>query len=131
MIKGVRKIIVPVDEQELAKRFWTEQVGFETVRDETYGDERWVEVRPPDRSLVLVLSLRSPEQPRPQVPDRLPHSDVFFTCDDIQQTYRELAARGVTFTLPPEQAHFGWWALFEDPDGTRYSLGQWDAPRPA
>jgi hypothetical protein len=25
---------------------------------------------------------------------------------------------------PPERQHFGWWALFEDPDGTRYALGQ-------
>jgi hypothetical protein len=21
--------------------------------------------------------------------------------------------------------HFGWWAMFTDPDGTRYALGQW------
>jgi hypothetical protein len=29
---------------------------------------------------------------------------------------------------PPQQQHFGWRALFEDPDGTRYALGQWDWP---
>ena len=35
MISGVSKVIVPVDDQERARRFWTEQVGFEAVRDES------------------------------------------------------------------------------------------------
>jgi lactoylglutathione lyase len=126
MITGVRKIIVPVDDQEQAKRFWTDTIGFEATLDETYGDERWVEVTPPDRALVLVLSLRTADQPRGEVPDQLPHSDVFFHCDDIQQTYQELTARGVKFDAPPAKMHFGWWALFEDNHGTRYALGQWD-----
>jgi hypothetical protein len=26
---------------------------------------------------------------------------------------------------PLQRMHFGWWSLFEDPDGTRYALGQW------
>ena len=30
------------------------------------------------------------------------------------------------FPVPPARMHFGWWALFEDDDGTRYALGQWD-----
>jgi predicted enzyme related to lactoylglutathione lyase len=124
MITGVDKVVVPVGDQEQAKRFWTELVGFEATRDETYGDERWVEISPPDRGLVLVLSPRAPEEPRPAAPEQLPHSNVFFTCDDIMRTYEELAARGVRFPSPPEKLHFGWWALFEDNDGTRYALGQ-------
>ena len=59
------------------------------------------------------------------MPDELPHSDVFFTCADIQQTYAELTERGVTFPTPPTRMHFGWWSLFTDQDGTRYALGQW------
>jgi predicted enzyme related to lactoylglutathione lyase len=125
MITGVRKIIVPVGDQEAAKRFWTETIGFETTLDETRGGERWVEVTPPDRHVVLVLSPRPPDAPRGEVPDQLPHSDIFFHCDDIQQTHQELAVRGVRFATPPTKMHFGWWALFEDNDGARYALGQW------
>jgi catechol 2,3-dioxygenase-like lactoylglutathione lyase family enzyme len=96
MISAVAKVVVPVLDQDRAKAFWTDSVGFEARRDETFGDERWIEVAP-----------------------------VFFTCDDIQATYRELTERGVAFPLPPSRQHFGWWSLFEDPDGTRYALGQW------
>jgi hypothetical protein len=28
--------------------------------------------------------------------------------------------------VPPARQRFGWWALFADPDGIRYALGQWD-----
>ena len=60
MISGVSKVVVPVDDQERARDFWTTKLGFEVVRDESYGDERWVEVRPPDGSPVLVLSPAAP-----------------------------------------------------------------------
>jgi hypothetical protein len=29
------------------------------------------------------------------------------------------------FSSPLQRVHFGWWSLFEDPDGARYALGQW------
>ena len=127
MISGIRKVVVPVDDQERAKQFWTRDVGFELRRDDAYGDERWIEVAPPEGTPVLVLSPRPAGEPRPAVPDELPHSPLFFTCRDIEATYRDLSRRGVAFPAPPRQQHFGWWSLFEDPDGTRYALGQWDA----
>jgi lactoylglutathione lyase len=126
MISGVHKVVVPVGDQAEAKEFWTEKVGFTLTRDDTYGDERWIEVTPPDRSVVLVLSPRAAGAARHEpAHEQLPHSDIFFTCADIRQTHEELSARGVVFPVPPTEQHFGWWSLFEDNDGTRYALGQW------
>ena len=126
MINGVRKIVIPVDDEDRAKEFWTAAVGFQATRDETYGQgQRWLEVTPPDGSLVLVLSRRLPGDIKPQVPDELPHSPVFFGCTDILQTYRALSERGVKFPAPPAQMPFGWWAMFEDRDGVRYALAQY------
>ncbi len=124
MITGVRKVYVPVDDQETSLRFWTETIGFELVTDQTYGPERWIEVAPPDHRVLLVLSPRHGARQEP-ASERLPHSDLFFTCDDIEATHAELSARGVTFPAPPARQHFGWWSLFADPEGTRYALGQW------
>ena len=124
MIAGVSQVVVLVDNQEEAKAFWTERVGFELAKDETYGDERWVEVRPPEGTPVLILSPRPAGEAKRVVPDEHPHSPVFFTCEDIQETYRELSDRGVEFPTPPTEMHFGWWAMFADQDGSRYALGQ-------
>jgi lactoylglutathione lyase len=126
VITSVRKIIVPVDDEARAKEFWTTKMGFELTLDETYGrGQRWIEVAPPTQSLVLVLSRRQSDEPRRQVPDQLPHSPIFFNCEDIQRTYGELSDRGVKFTAPPVKMPFGWWSMFEDSEGTRYALGQW------
>jgi lactoylglutathione lyase len=125
MISGVRKIVVPVEDQDRAKEFWTEKVGFDLVSDQAYEGGRWIEVSPPDAGVLLVLSPRSPGEPKREVSPQLPHSPIFFNCTDIQQTHADLAARGVRFSQPPIKMGFGWWALFEDCDGSRYALGQW------
>ena len=125
MIQGVGKVVVPVTDQERAKRFWTERVGFAVAVDEPYGDgERWLELAPPDGGVLLVLSPRRPGERPPEAPEGLPHSPVFFTCDDIRRTYQELTGRGVSFPTAPTEMPFGWWSLFEDDDGTRYALQQ-------
>lgn len=126
VICGISKVVVPADDQERAKQFWTTRLGSELLRDESYRDERWIEVSPPDGGPSLVLSLRPASEPKRAAPDALPHSPVFFNSADIEATYRELSRRGVKFPAPPRQQHFGWWSLFEDPDGTRYAVGQWD-----
>jgi lactoylglutathione lyase len=124
MISRVGQVILPVDDQEGAKHFWTAQVGLELIRDETFGGERWIELTAAGGEPRIVLSARREGEVRPEAPEKLPHSPVFFECDDIEQTHAELAGRGVRFPVPPRQMHFGWWSMFEDHEGTRYALGQ-------
>jgi predicted enzyme related to lactoylglutathione lyase len=121
VIGGVSKVSLEVEDQDRALAFWTETLGFELVQDSPYGEERWLEVRTPDNAVVLVLGVRQGERPAPPHPS-LPTSNVFFYADDLQQTYEELTARGVEFPQPPVQQSFGWWSLFEDPDGNRFAL---------
>jgi lactoylglutathione lyase len=128
MIDGVSQVSlqVSVSDQDRAKKFWTETLGFDVVQDQAMGNERWITVTPPDRNIILVLG--GPNQYladfHRNLPVQLPHSPVFFTCDDIQQTYQELKAKGVEFQQPPVRMLFGWWALFCDPEGNRYALNQ-------
>jgi predicted enzyme related to lactoylglutathione lyase len=119
MIEGVSKVVIEVDDQARALMFWTERLGFELHQDTTYGEERWVEVRTPDQGLILVLS---PRQDRPSAPDKLPTSNVFFFCDDLAATYRELRSRGVEFSQRPIELSFGWWSLFQDQESNRFAL---------
>jgi catechol 2,3-dioxygenase-like lactoylglutathione lyase family enzyme len=34
LIRAVSKVILPVDDQDAAKEFWTGRIGFEATRDE-------------------------------------------------------------------------------------------------
>jgi predicted enzyme related to lactoylglutathione lyase len=120
VIEGVSKLVLEVEDQDRALKFWTETMGFELVQDAPYGDERWLEVRTPDKSVVLVLSLRQGDPPT--APDMLPTSNVFFYCNDLPRTYEELRSRGVKFPQPPVEQSFGWWSMFEDQEGNRFAL---------
>jgi catechol 2,3-dioxygenase-like lactoylglutathione lyase family enzyme len=107
MITRVAKVYLEVDDQSAGLEFWTDKMGFRLVTDERFGDERWIEVQPPHQDLLLVLTRRRTAAAPREVSDNLPHSNVFFDCDDIEKTHRELVERGVRFTLAPSRQHFG------------------------
>lgn len=120
MISAVRSVGIYAGDQDRAKAFWTETIGFELLTDAPMGSEgRWIEVTPPDKNVILVLF--TPEGARSQIGT---FSNVMFTCDDIKQTHTELSERGVEFTEAPREEFWGWWAMFKDPDGNTYGLGQ-------
>jgi lactoylglutathione lyase len=131
VIRGVSKVVIDVEDQERAKGFWVETMGFELVQDAQYGEERWLEVRPTDRALNIILSSRA-EEPgeRREAPDTLPTSNVMFRCDDLQATHQELTGRGVEVPQPPVQQPFGWWSMFNDTEGNRYALEQTEPGAP-
>jgi lactoylglutathione lyase len=119
-VEGVSKVVIEVDDRARALAFWTEMLGFELHQDATYGEERWVEVRTPDKRLILVLRPRQGD--RPSASETLPTSNVFFHCDDLCETYDELRSRGVEFPQPPVELSFGWWSMFQDQEGNRFAL---------
>ena len=124
MIDTVSKVVIQVEDQERAKAFWTEVMGFALVQDVPYGDERWLEVQVPGGT-NLALELGAPDRPGPPASsESLPTSNVMFGCKDVLATYQELSARGVAFPQPPVQQPFGWWSMFGDTEGNRFALGQ-------
>ena len=42
----------------------------------------------------------------------------------VNATDQELKTRGVEVSMDAQEAAWGWWAQFKDPDGTEYGLGQ-------
>lgn len=109
MIGGVSKVVIEVEDQERAKAFWTQTLGFEVLQDAPYGEERWLEVCTPDKAVAVVLDVRKGPPPTPKDAG-LPTSNVSFYADDLEQTHTELTARGVEFPQPPVRQPFGWWS---------------------
>lgn len=49
-------------------------------------------------------------------------SNIVFASDNVEKTYRELAARGVEFVSPPRKEEWGTSVVFKDVDGNQFVL---------
>ena len=113
----VMSVSVPVSDQEQAKDFYVDTLGFELLVDNSWREGmRWIEVAPEASATSLMLVSWS---------DSLPPSlyrVIVITTDDIQAIYEELVGRGVSFELEPTKLPNGTQAMFYDPDGNALVL---------
>ena len=112
MITNVQVVSVPVDDQERAKIFYVDVLGFELRAENSWGEGmRWVEVAPKDSFTSLSLVTWFGSMPSGSL------QGLVVATDDIQMTYEELVARGVPFDFPPTEQPGGTQAVFRDLDG--------------
>jgi catechol 2,3-dioxygenase-like lactoylglutathione lyase family enzyme len=139
MITRMSHTSVFVLDQDAAKAFYTEKLGFEVRFDIAMGEDfegggagfRWLTVSPKEQpDLELILSScdmgRSPEAAallRDLVAAGSMGVGVMAT-DDCQETYEELLAKGVTFLSEPAARPYGIEATLRDDSGNMMSLVQ-------
>jgi catechol 2,3-dioxygenase-like lactoylglutathione lyase family enzyme len=133
MINGVSIVSVWVLDQESAKKFYTEKLGFELTNDITLeGGMRWMTVRPPGdtaQEFVLMdpsrsmLDKETAEQVRALVAKGALSPGVLSTSD-CRGDYEALVAKGVEFTQPPAERPYGVEAVLRDDSGNWYSFTQ-------
>jgi lactoylglutathione lyase len=120
VIDAVAFVSINVADQDRAKKFYTEQLGFELVLDVPMGDAdgpHWIEVRPPGARTHIVL-YHDPESAGSFGP-------CVFDTDDITVTAADLKAKGVEILKEPRLAEWGsWWARFRDSEGNEFGFGQ-------
>jgi predicted enzyme related to lactoylglutathione lyase len=117
MITRVKFIGIPVRDQEAQLKFYTEKLGFEILTDQPMGKQRWIELKIPRAETSVVLF--TPEGHEDRVGTFV---NCSLACDNVQQTYEELKARGVEFLQPPTTQPWGTFAKFKDADGNQFVL---------
>ena len=113
----VLSVSVPVSDQEQAKAFYVDTLGFELLVDNSDREGmRWIEVAPKGSaaSLMLVSWLHPLLLSLYRV--------IVVATDDIRPIHEELVAKGVSFDLPPTETLSGMQAMFRDPDGNALVL---------
>ena len=106
-LKHINLVSVPVTDQDKAKDFYTEMLGFTVKLDvvmdaDTAGSAgaRWVMLTPPG-SVKLALA-----------------------CENADDAYAELTGRGVQPNNQVEDAPWGRWFGVDDPDGNNWLITQ-------
>jgi catechol 2,3-dioxygenase-like lactoylglutathione lyase family enzyme len=125
MITNVSLVTVWVTDQDEAKAFYIDKLGFQEATDVTMGDGyRWLTVAHPDHPEVELTLMK----PGPPLDDEDAASfrhmlekgslnAVGLSTDDCHKTYEELVAKGVTFIQEPADRPYGVEAIFRDNSG--------------
>jgi predicted enzyme related to lactoylglutathione lyase len=111
-------VAVPVSDVDRAKRFYTEQVGFNADHDHRVSDDlRFVQLTPPGSACSIALGTG--------VTDAQPGSatGLQLVVSDIEAARTQLLDGGVEVS---EVQDFPWgrFVFFADPDGNRWSVQQ-------
>ena len=136
MLKRILHVNVFVLDQDRAKDFYTQKLGFEVRSDVTLpelGDFRWLAVGPvgqPDVSIAL-MAIPGPPVFDTDTAEKVKElmakgaaGTVFLTTDDVRSSYDELKERGVDFVEEPEERPYGIDTSFRDPSGNHLRLMQ-------
>jgi lactoylglutathione lyase len=95
MINKIGQLMLYVNNQEEAKDFWTEKLGFEVILDETNGPMRFIEVAPKGAATSIVLHNKElVAQMNPEM--NLGTPSLMFFSDNFDQLNRELKDNNVT-----------------------------------
>jgi predicted enzyme related to lactoylglutathione lyase len=117
-------VAVPVTDVDRAKRFYTEQVGFNADHDHKVSDElRFVQLTPPGSACSIALGTG--------VTDAQPGSvsGLQMVVSDIDAARAHLVDGGVEVS---EVQDFPWgrFVFFKDPDGNSWAVQQIVVPDP-
>jgi catechol 2,3-dioxygenase-like lactoylglutathione lyase family enzyme len=125
MITNVSLATVWVADQDSAKAFYIDKLGFREHTDVTMGDGyRWCSVVHPDHpEMQVTLALPGPPLDddsaaaiRTMMDKGALHA-VGLATDDCRKTYEELTARGVEFLQEPSERPYGVEAVLRDDSG--------------
>ena len=111
-------IAVPVTDVDRAKRFYTEQVGFNADHDHKISDElRFVQLTPPGSACSIALGTG--------VTDAQPGSatGLQMVVSDIEAAHAHLTTHGVEVS-DVQDFPWGRFVFFNDPDGNRWAVQQ-------
>ena len=131
MIQRMSHITIYVLDQDSARDFYINKLGFELRTDATMDNGfRWLTVSPkgqPDLEIVLMattnpkMDAETAEMLRTLIRKGVLGSGVFDTAD-CQKTYEDLRAKGVEFLSPPTERFYGIEALLKDDSGNWFSM---------
>lgn len=118
MIRGITFVGVPVRDQDLALKFYTESLGFKVVTDRPFtANQRWIELLIPGAETGMALY--TPEGHEGRIGQ---FQSIAFWCDDVFATSAILKSKGVLFAQERKKEPWGSTALIMDPDGNQFAL---------
>ena len=123
-ITRVQLLSVPVADQDRAKQFYVDTLGFDLVADNPMPPSgRWVQVKPKGAATSLTLVTWFETMPAGSL------KGLVLETDDLDGDVAALSARGVKIEGGIQEEPWGRYVTFDDPDGNGIVLqatNAWD-----
>ncbi|MGN7298908.1 VOC family protein [Ferdinandcohnia sp. SAFN-114] len=121
MINKIGKVTVYVEDQEQAKDFWVNKLGFVLKFEQPMGPEfSWIEVGPSENEFTtLVLYAKTAMEQHD--PSKVSHPSILFSTTDIDTAYENMNSNGVKVG-ELQKMPYGSMFTFYDQDGNEYLL---------
>jgi len=118
VIRGIKFVNIPVSNQDIALKFYTEAMGFKVATDQPFmPTQRWIELLIPGAETGI--SLFTPDGHQHRIGQ---FQGISFWCDDVFATAEVLRSKGVTLVQEPKEESWGTSAIVADPDGNKFVL---------
>jgi predicted enzyme related to lactoylglutathione lyase len=111
-ITQVQLFSIPVSDQDRARQFYVDVLGFEVVNEADMGPDRhWLQVRPRGSETSITLVTWFDSMPAGSL------RGLVLETDDLDAAIADLATRGLDVSGGIIDEPWGRFAQFEDPDG--------------
>ena len=125
MITNISLLTLYVTDQDEARDFYVEKLGFVAKTDVSMGDGfRWVTIGHPDQPELQVTLMKPGPPPDPDMAQAVERAlakgsmgGFGLSTDNCQKTYDDLLAQGVEFPQPPSERPYGVEAVMRDNSG--------------
>jgi catechol 2,3-dioxygenase-like lactoylglutathione lyase family enzyme len=133
MIKKLSHATIYVTDQDRAKDFYVNKLGFECRDDAKMGPFRWLTVGPKDQPDVRVILMAIGASPMMSEENAVALRKLVeagglgggvLVTDNLNRDYEELKAKGVVFVRPPTREPYGYASVFKDDSGNYWSFGE-------
>ncbi len=115
MIDAVATICIFVNDQDKARAFYTDKLGFELRQDSPMGASRWIAVAPKGaRTEVILYKLDENWEHYRQVMGK--SQAITFDVTDMETLRADLKAKGVRIIQEPDAQPWGTYMMILDED---------------
>ncbi len=125
-MKKVTLFKLYVTDQNAARSFYVDKLGFEVAEDKRLGDYRWLLVKAPDNAdFSINLEIAKTDEEKALVGHQAAAQPLFSICtDDANRDYQQMKRHGVQFEGEPVTMPYGTGVMLQDLYGNKIYLNQ-------
>lgn len=121
MIHQIGQVMLYVNDQDVAVKFWTEKVGFVVVAEQEEAGMRWIEIAPTKEAQTSFVLHNKEIIAKMQPELNLGTPSIMFYADKIEEMYQDFQAKGIKvgdLVMMPMGRVFN----FADPENNYFAL---------